>query len=222
MFSKRSKLIGLSLITSLWAGQAVSGPLLYDVNDRTASDTQSGWTEVNLDGVNGVTFTGIGGVVLDDRNRGNANTDGTGGDSANNDMWKDFIFADERGVNVGSPAGVDITVSGLLADTLYDVRLWAFDDLSNGGRNMTWNGVALTLPNGPDPSSLDSQVAEFLAWSDASGNLLLEGRIGSPEGACCNVFVNGFELTAVPEPGTLSLLGIGLMGLGFARRYKKA
>jgi hypothetical protein len=222
MFSKRSKLIGLSLISALWAGQAVSGPLLYDVNDRTASDTQSGWTEVNLDGVNGVTFTGVGGVFLDDRNRGTANTNGAGGDTDNNDMWKDFIFADERGVNVSSPAGVDITVSGLLANTFYDVRLWAFDDLSDGGRYMTWNGVALSIPNTPDPASLDSQLAEFTALSDASGNLLLEGRIGSPQGTCCNVFVNGFELTAVPEPGTLSLLGIGLMGLGFARRYKKA
>ena len=29
-----------------------------------------------------------------------------------------------------------------------------------------------------------------------------------------------FETVAVPEPGTLALFGLGLMGLGFARRRK--
>ena len=212
--------IGLAAGAILLAGQAIAGPILYDVNDIGTNNTLANATAVNLNNINGVTFTGVGGVILDDRDRGTANTDGAGGDTANNDMWRDFIFADERGVTVGSPAGIDVTISGLAANMLYDVRLWAFDDLSNGGRNMTWNGVPLNLPNSPDPASLDSQVALFQGMSNSSGELLLEGRIGSPEGTCCNVFVNGFELNAVPEPSILALMGFGLAGLVLTRRRK--
>lgn len=192
---------------------------MFDVNDRGAGNTQSGWTGVNLNNINGVSFTGLGGVVLDDRDRGSANTDG-GGDVANNDMWRDFIFADERDVTLSSPAGVDIDVSGLSASTMYNVRLWAFDELSNGGRNMTWNGNALGIPSSPDPASLMEQMVSFQAMTDGSGVLTLEGRIGTPIGVCCNVFVNGFEVSAVPEPSILALFGTGIFALGFVARRK--
>ena len=35
-------------------------------------------------------------------------------------------------------------------------------------------------------------------------------------------FVDNVSLTAVPEPGTLALFGLGLMGLVLARRQQKA
>jgi PEP-CTERM motif len=208
---KRGQLTGFA-IAALLCGSSVSASLLYDVDDLDIGITQPGWIATNLNGINGVTFTALGGVFLDDRDRDIQNTDG-GGDVGNNDMWRDFIFADERGVSVTLPAGMDITITGLLANTTYGVRLWAFDEVSNGGRNMTWNGVPLSLPDSPDPASLDDQVASFYAVSDAFGTVVLEGRIGDPRGTCCNVFVNGFELTAVPEPSTFALFGLGLAGV---------
>jgi len=218
-----TKRTSVALAAFLLTSAAGATPILYDVDDRDTVKTLAGWTAVNLDGINGVTFAGVGGVSLDDRDRDNRNTDGAGGDTENNDMWRDFVFADERNTEVGNPAGVDITISGLTASTWYDVSLWAFDEDSNGGRNMLWNGVALSIPDGPDPTGLDSQVANFRVYTDASGAAVLEGRIDfSDQGVCCNVFANGFSLTRVPEPGTLALLGAGLIGMGFARGRKGA
>jgi hypothetical protein len=148
----------LSLAATIGAGlfatSVAAMPMQYDVNDTGTNNTQSGWTAVDLNGGNNVTFTSVGGTVLADRDRNNANTN-DGGDTANNGMWRDFIFADERsrnGASVTDPsnAGMNIAVSNLLAGTLYEVTLWAFDEVSNGGRHMTWNGNALTIPDGPD------------------------------------------------------------------------
>lgn len=64
------------------------------VNDTCP--TQAGWTPVNFSGINGGTFSAVGNVFLDHRDRVTSNTDDVGGDAANNGMWRDFVFADER------------------------------------------------------------------------------------------------------------------------------
>jgi hypothetical protein len=169
---------------SLWSS-AASAVLIYDVNDLNAqgvsSPTQASWIAVNLTGINNVTFAGVGGVNLADRNRGNnpfpnTNTDGAGGDIAHKDMWEDFIFAQEIAADVALPAGMDITVAGLSALTTYDVRLWAYDDISGSDvsgetPNMAWNGNAMMI--GPtDPTSLNDQVVTYQAMSNGAGALM--------------------------------------------------
>ena len=186
---------------------------LYDVNNGVSAtgNTQAGWIAATA--ANGVTFSGAGSTIAS-RDRGTGNTNGPGGDTANNDMWRDFIFGNGSDL---AGEGLDITITGLLANTDYNVRLWGWDDSSNNGRTALWNGNLLTFPSDPDPTDLDDYVVAFTATTNGSGTLVLQGRAvntGQPH----NVFVNGFELVAVPEPGSLALALIG--GLLMVRRRR--
>jgi hypothetical protein len=88
-----------------------------------------------------------------------------------------------------------------------------------------------------DAGVLFDGVGDFLGWFDDSDNIpqFIEATtqlrinwtsLGEYAVGANNDFVNPIEsgivtVTRVPEPGTLALLGIGLAGMGLARRRRK-
>lgn len=119
-------------------------------------------------------------------------------------------------------------ISGLTVGASYDLSLWYHARTNNGsndnGINVYWgdflpgnetiNIEGLTLSNTPDWI----QLTKTLVATSSSMYLTFgaDGLNNSLGG-----FVDNVSLTAVPEPATLSLFGLGLAGLLLARRKQK-
>ena len=131
----------------------------------------------------------------------------TGFSGATTEQWKVFLGVGGIGTNCTSNP---CTVTGTANNQEEDSPI--MDDGSM--MNVDWNNVNLSFtPTSADLAGGSSAVLTFLAWGDS----------GSTTNLPPTVFLEGVNTTpVVPEPATLSVLGVGLLGLGGLRLRRRA
>jgi hypothetical protein len=128
----------------------------------------------------------------------------TGFSGATTEQWKVFLGVGGIGVNCATnPCTVTGTANNIEVDsTLMNTPSMGITDWNLV--NMSFTPTAADLTNG-------TAILTFLAWGDN----------GSTTNLPPTLFLEGVNTpVSVPEPTTLSLLGIGALGFGFGRRWR--
>lgn len=173
-----------------------------------ASDTALGdsWSKGFAGGI-GVDVDALGGVSLDQRDRPE------NGGGAENAMWRDFLFANGSFSTVPG-SGLQVRITGLTPNSTYPIRIWGWDDSSNGNRRADWSGggagpTTLAFPDSPDPNTLSDYTITLDCLTDNNGALVLSGVVAAINPSTShNVFLNGLEIgnpVSVGGPTDLSL-----------------
>ena len=190
--------------------------LLVDVNDRENNSgalTAAGFNAFVANGTNAietndttriygdisVTIQDVSGLGYDDRRRMAPVNSGAFTDQ---ELLQDFIFSRE----LSGTSGFDVVITGLSANTVYDVSLWSFDDGSAGNRVSDWTANGQTAVddyafNGAiDPTTNDQHRIDFNVAADEDGIIVLSGRretnsLDSGGNPSFGVFLNGLRLS---------------------------
>jgi hypothetical protein len=169
-----------------------------------------------------------GNFTLIDQGYGDAaGVDVTWGTSANTIAHWDNFYSDLTDVvfanpGPGSQAQIDIAATNGSMITLngFDLGSWPNVDGSTSWSIFELGGSLLLDSSGPITVNGLFHTSIDVAFSSFSGFRILWGPDAWNVGLDNLDFDVDVDVTAVPEPGTLGLLGLGLLGLAVARRKR--
>lgn len=119
------------------------------------------------------------------------------------------------------PGGDTITIAGITFDTTLVDTFYVFG--FSGGMPLCIGDFLLDGCGTGEGQSIPKLDGDDLIFYDNGFGVVRDSISGEPDGPFQFAdFSYSFAASSVPEPGTLALLGIGLLGMGAARRRKKA
>lgn len=218
---KMGRFLGGLLIAAFSVLPSIGSATLLKVDlGQTGQDVQAGFVDISgsANTVSVFYFSGIGISISGDAGSGYRKTGNPGPrpqmTGALGDLAEDFFF---------SNTGIQLKFTGLTAGN-YSFTSWSHDSgFIQSTYKIAVNGTDLlsgiTATTGASPAVISSSTLSFYSDGVGSDDFLFFETANAQRGDTA-VILNGFTLQSVPEPGTVALLGLGLLGLAASRKRK--
>jgi hypothetical protein len=127
------------------------------------------------------------------------------------DLLRDGIARTKQASTAGD---FTFRISGLTANTPFTIRIWGADSANDVNTNFSWFdttsgsnllGTFLNGPNNPLTATSNTDYSVFGTVNSNNAGELLFGVTSSNASPTAG-FVNGFQLSSIPEPAGLALL----------------
>jgi hypothetical protein len=123
------------------------------------------------------------------------------------------------------------TMTGLTVGNVYQVGFWWAGAQQSGYNGITTDKWVVGFGSSTQSTAVVTDPSHgFTGWmyatfnfrADATNDVLSFLAVGTPSGEPPFSLIDGVSVTSVPEPSTLVLVGLGLLGCGVAKARRRA